>query len=95
MPQAANNVGGNCNNNTVGGIAHDAAYCTAWMAERCNTEWVNERAITVQFDSANVNVSIASFLIVRPAFAWIGYGAGDYTPKWNDGEARRGRAWVH
>ena len=35
-------------------------------------------------DSANVNVSIASFLIVRPAYAYIGYGAGYLTPKWND-----------
>eukprot|EP01047_Picozoa_sp_COSAG01_P009490 COSAG01_NODE_390_length_17672_cov_8.513287_6_plen_45_part_00 len=42
------------------------AYCTAWMAQRCNTEWVRRRAITVQFDPQNVNFSIASFLIVRP-----------------------------
>ena len=82
--QAANNVGSNNNNNTIGGLAHDAAYCNAWMAKRCNTPWVNERAITVQFDPVNVNVSIASFLIVRPAFAWLGYGAGYYQPKWND-----------
>jgi hypothetical protein len=82
--QAGNDVGHNNNNNTQGGFAFDAAYCTQWMAQRCNTAWVNERAITVQFDSFNVNVSIASFLIVRPAYAWIGYGAGYLTPKWND-----------
>jgi hypothetical protein len=55
-----------------------------WMTKRCNTPWVNERAITVQFDSANVVESIASFLIVRPAYAWLGYGAGIVPPKWND-----------
>ena len=84
--QAANNVGGNNNNNSQGqgGEAHDAAFCTQWMAQRCNTDWVNQRAITVQFDSHNVLESIASFLIVRPAFAWIGYGAGIVPPKWND-----------
>lgn len=74
--QAGNDVGHNNNNNTVGGLAHDAVYCTQWMTQRCNTDWVNERATTGQFDSRNVNVSIASFLIVRPAYAWLGYGAG-------------------
>ena len=82
--QAGNDIGRNTNNNTVGGFAFDAEYCTSWMTQRCNTPWVNERAITVQFDSSNVNVSIASFLIVRPAYAWIGYGAGYYRAKWND-----------
>lgn len=82
--QAGNDIGRNNNNNTIGGEFHDAAYCTSWMAQRCNTDWVNERAITVQFDPKNVNVSIASFLIVRPAYAWLGYGAGYYTPRWND-----------
>ena len=69
--QAGNDIGRNNNNNTIGGEFHDAAYCTSWMAQRCNTDWVNERAITVQFDPKNVNVSIASFLIVRPAYAWL------------------------
>lgn len=82
--QAGNDIGSNTNNNTVGGVVFDVGHCTAWMTQRCNTDWVNERAITVQFDSHNVNVSIASFLIVRPAYAWIGYGAGYYQPKWND-----------
>jgi len=84
--QAGNNIGSNTNNNTngQGGQHFDAEYCTNWMVERCNSEWVNQRAITVQFDSFNVNVSIASFLIVRPAYAWIGYGAGYLRPKWND-----------
>ena len=55
------------------------------MAQRCNTPWVNERAITVQFDKYNLNVSIASFLIVRPAYAWLGYGANYvWPPTWND-----------
>jgi hypothetical protein len=83
--QHANDVGPNNNNNTVGGAAFDAQFCTNWMAQRCNTEWVNERALTVQFDSQNLNVSIASFLIVRPAYAWLGWGAGYiWPPKWND-----------
>ena len=82
--QAGNDIGPNNNNNTVGGSAFDVNYCIAWMAQRCNTDWIKNRAITVQFDSANVNVSIASFLIVRPQYAWLGYGAGYYTPKWND-----------
>ena len=55
--QAGNDVGHN--NNTVGGLMHDAAY-------------MDDAAL----DSRNVNVSIASFLIVRPAYAWLGYGAG-------------------
>ena len=82
--QAGNDVGGNTNNNTIGGVAFDSAHCTAWMAQRCDTAWVRARAITVQFDPANVNVSVASFLIARPAYAWLGYGAGQYQPKWND-----------
>lgn len=89
--QSGNDIGRNTNNNTVGGYAFDAEYCAAWMSQRCNTQWVNERAITVQFDSSNVNVSIASFLIVRPAYAWIGYGAGYYRAKWND--VRSFSAW--
>jgi hypothetical protein len=28
--------------------------------------------------------SVASFLVVRPAYAWLGYGAGAFQPKWND-----------
>ena len=82
--QAGNGIGSNNNNNSVGGIYFDTAYCTAWMAKRCDTEWVNERAITVQWDKNNINVSIASFLIVRPAYAWLGGGR-----MWNDGECRR------
>ena len=82
--QAGNDIGHNNNNNSVGGVAHDAAFCTSWMSQRCNTAWVNSRAITVQFDEDNVNVSIASFLVVRPAYAWIGWGAGYFTPRWND-----------
>jgi hypothetical protein len=82
--QSGNDVGKNNNNNTIGGLYHDVNYCIDWMTQRCNTDWVNQRAITVQFDSENVNVSIASFLIVRPNYAWIGYGAGYYQPKWND-----------
>ena len=82
--QSGNDIGRNNNNNTVGGFVFDVGYCAAWMAQRCNTDWVNSRAITVQFDSFNVNVSIASFLIVRPAYAWIGYGAGYFRAKWND-----------
>ena len=81
--QAGNGVGSNNNNNSVGGFKFDAAYCTAWMAQRCNTDWVNARAITVQFDNENLNVSIASFLIVRPAYAWIG-SDGEFAGKWND-----------
>jgi hypothetical protein len=84
--QAGNTVSGNNNNNTIGGAAHDAAFCTAWMAQRCDTAWVNSRAIAVQFDNQNVNMSIASFLVVRPAYAWLGYGAGyiGWPPTWND-----------
>ena len=82
--QAGNDIGPNTNNNTIGGVAIDAAYCAQWMAQRCNTGWVNERAITVQFDPFHVNVSVASFLVVRPAYAWLGYGAGVWTPRWND-----------
>jgi hypothetical protein len=56
------------------------------MEQRCNTDWVNERAITVQFDNQNMGVfeSIASFLIIRPKYAWLGFGAGIVPPKWND-----------
>jgi hypothetical protein len=54
------------------------------MEQRCNTDWVNERAITVQFDNQNIFESIASFLIIRPKYAWLGFGAGIVPPKWND-----------
>jgi hypothetical protein len=87
--QHANDIGQNTNNNSqhVGRVAignESVSWCTDWMAQRCDTAWVNERAITVQFDKFNVNESIASFLVVRPAFAWIGYGAGQLFPSWND-----------
>jgi hypothetical protein len=73
--QAGNNVGRNNNNNSNGvcGSALDARFCTAWMVQRCNTGWVTRRAITVQFDAASVLGSVASFLIVRPEYAWLGY----------------------
>ena len=62
----------------------DPASCTAWMAKRCNTDWVNSRAISVQMDANRslVNESIASFLIVRPAFAWL--GTTDQNDPWRD-----------
>ena len=65
--QAANNVGGNTNNNSngVGGDFFDAAYCSRWMVQRCDTDWMRLRASAVQFDAAHTNVSIASFLIAR------------------------------
>ena len=87
--QAANNIGQNNNNNTIGGFAFDAKFCSDWFTLRCDAEYMRDRAITVQFDPENVNVSIASFLIVRPEYAWLGYGAGYYTPRWNDAF----RAW--
>ena len=31
----------------LGGISFDVNYCIDWMTQRCNTVWVNERAITV------------------------------------------------
>ena len=86
--QASNNVGSNNNNNSqgVGGTAFYVAYCTTSKIQRCTTHTLddnllqysveNERATTVQFDSHNVNESIASFLVVRQQFAWIGYGTG-------------------
>ena len=87
--QHANDIGKNTNNNSnhVGGTAHDFATCDDWMAAHCNnksTGFDGRRTLTVQFDPYNVNVSIASFLVVRPAYAWIGYGAGQLQPKWND-----------
>ena len=54
------------------GPSKDAVGCNAWMSKRCNTDWVNSRTISVQMDRTAVNESLASFLIVRPAFAWIG-----------------------
>ncbi len=77
-----NDVGRNANNNTVNGTSFDASHCAQWMAARCNTDFVNQRAITVQMDPGNVNASIAQFLIVRPAFAWLGWGAGQYKAQW-------------
>jgi len=61
------------------------------MASHCNnksTGFHGRRTLTVQFDRYNVNVSIGSFLVVRPAYAWIGYGAGKLQPKWNDAFTR-------
>ena len=79
---AGNNVGDNPNNNTINGSHFDAAHCTAWMAQRCATPWMAQRALTQQMDPFHVNESIAQFLVVRPDFAWLGWGAGYYDPVW-------------
>ena len=81
--QAGNNVGGNWNNNTRNGTHFDVAHCTSWMMQRCNTAWVNAHAITVQMDEFHVNQSIAAFLVVRPDYAWLGWGAGAWDPVWS------------
>ena len=79
---AGNNVGDNANNNTINGTHFDAAHCTAWMSARCNTDFVRERAITVQMDPFHRNESIAQFLVVRGDYAWLGWGAGQWDPVW-------------
>ena len=38
----------------------------------------------MQFDKFNPVESIASFLVARPDYAWMGYGAGQHQPSWND-----------
>ena len=43
------------------------------MRQRCTPAW-QARATTQQIDTANVNQSIASFLIVRPPIAFLGNG---------------------
>lgn len=50
------------------------ATCTAWMSARCTDAFQVGRAITVQMNSAHVNESVASFLVVRPPTAFLGYG---------------------
>ena len=60
------------NQDGVGG-GPSASTCAAWMHERCNDAW-QARATTQAFDNNAVNQSIASFLIVRPPSAYIGFG---------------------
>ena len=43
------------------------------MSARCSPAY-QARAITQALDRGNINASIASFLITRPPFAWLGYG---------------------
>ena len=46
------------------------ASCSAWMHARCNA--AHQTVATTQaFDTAHVNASIASFLIVRPPIAYL------------------------
>ena len=42
--------------------------CASWMRSRCAVSYQNQ-AITQQFDTGNVNQSIASFLVTRPPIA--------------------------
>jgi hypothetical protein len=71
--QNGNDIGDNTNNNSghVGGTAHDAAYCTAWMAQRCDTAWVKERAITVQFDKVIILCFCCCCCCCCCCFAWM------------------------
>ena len=79
---AGNNVGDNANNNTINGTHFDAARCTAWMTARCNTDFIYQRAMSVQMDPVHRNESIAQFLIARGPHAYLGWGAGQFDPVW-------------
>jgi hypothetical protein len=80
--QSNNNVGDNWNSNGVNGTSFDSAHCTAWMSARCNSDFSTLRAWTTQMDPFHVNTSLASFLIARGPYSFIGWGAGYYDPVW-------------
>ena len=52
------------------------ATCATWMRDRCGAAApaYQNIAITQALDRANVNQSIASFLVTRPPIGFIGFG---------------------
>lgn len=73
------------------GSGPSKASCASWMRARCGASYQNT-AITQQFDTNNVNQSIASFLVTRPPIAFLGFGwesdMRDWRPEflWQVGE---------
>lgn len=55
------------------GVPHDAAECAAFMRLRCTPAW-EARAFMQAFDSGARNQSVAAFLVVRGAVAFLGWG---------------------
>lgn len=55
------------------GSGPTAGNCAAWMSSRCTPAW-QTRATTQELDVANVNQSIAAFLVTRPPIGFIGFG---------------------
>ena len=58
------------------GAGPSKATCATWMRDRCGASAAayQARAITQAMDRANVNQSIASFLVTRPPIGYVGYG---------------------
>ena len=55
------------------GAGPTAKTCADWMRSRCTASH-QTIATTQAFDTAHVNVSIASFLVVRPPIGYLGFG---------------------
>jgi len=64
------------------GLPNQPDSCTQFMRERCTPEW-QRRAITMLFDSANPEQSVAAFLITRPPIAYLGFGWESDMSNWN------------
>jgi hypothetical protein len=47
--------------------------CAAFMRQRCDPSW-QKRAITMRFDPASKEQSVAAFLITRGPIAFLGFG---------------------
>jgi hypothetical protein len=57
--------------------------CKDWMASRCTSAW-QQKVYTQQVDLNNPMQSVASFLITRSPYAWIGSGWKSGGVDWTD-----------
>lgn len=57
--------------------------CVNWLTQRCSYSTNPQASFTMAFDPSNAEQSIAGFLIVRPAIAYIGFGWESDMRDWN------------
>jgi hypothetical protein len=59
--------------------------CATWMRARCTAAYQGSSLIMGMDNSpANANQSVAGFLVVRPAYAYLGWGWESDDRMWND-----------
>lgn len=61
----------------------DIEDCAEWMRAHC-APTMQGAPLAMQFNSGNVNQSVAAFLIVRPPFGWLGWGWESDDSDWHD-----------